>query len=113
MEVLKKIVDVIYGTNRVRKKYVERNPDEKIGSLQIKEGETAASFYKRINRLLHARSHAENISFLTRLKSLYTNDSSMVEVRALFNGLCSYYKNYMNDTGFGYASQEYLPVCFE
>lgn len=30
MEILKKIVDVIYGTNRVRRKYAKRNPDEKI-----------------------------------------------------------------------------------
>ena len=38
MRILKKIVDFIYGTNRIRKKYSKNNPEEKILASDASKG---------------------------------------------------------------------------
>ncbi len=94
---------------------LEQNPNEDfiLSSLRLKEGETAGSFYLGMNNLLQDRRYARTISFLKRLKLIYVNDNNMVGAQALFNKLCDFYINYMSYVGYGLASTEYLPVCYE
>lgn len=94
MEILKKIVDTIYRTNQVRRKYSKKNPDEKIWASDVSKG-IRTKQNKDLERGIHWITSQRAVVLLTDeklvcgkwvIKISEIKNAKIIRIKSIFGG---------------------------